>query len=100
LTDKTVKLDELEIGDWAVITKVGSVGEIKRRLLEMGVLPGSQVMVERMAPLGDPIEVLIKGYHLSLRRTEASGIEVKKIEPPPGRGGPGRKRRRRRGGRG
>ena len=73
-----VKLSELLIGQAGEIVKVGAVGEIKKRLLEMGVVPGARVEVERVAPLGDPIEVMIMGYHLSLRESEAAEISVKK----------------------
>ena len=74
-----VKLSELLIGEAGEIVKVGAVGEIKKRLLEMGVVPGARVEVERVAPLGDPIEVMLMGYHLSLRESEAAEISVKKV---------------------
>jgi len=73
-------LSELPIGADAEIVRIGACGEIKRRLLEMGVVRGSRVVVERVAPLGDPIEIHVKGYHLSLRREEAAMIEVKKLD--------------------
>lgn len=53
---------------------------IKRRLLDMGIVPGTEVKVEKAAPLGDPIDVVLKGYHLSLRRQEASAVTVEVIE--------------------
>ena len=71
-------LAELERGVPAEIVKIGAKGEIKHRLLEMGVVRGSRVVVERVAPLGDPIEVRIMGYRLSLRHTEAVTITVRK----------------------
>ena len=77
VNDGLVTLADMEVGDSGVIFKVGAVGEIKKRLLEMGVVAGSRVKVIRLAPLGDPIEVLIKGYHLSLRNSEASEIQVR-----------------------
>ena len=49
--------------------------------MEMGLTPGSTITVEKIAPLGDPIDVRIKGYHLSLRREEAAGIKIEKIIP-------------------
>ena len=52
---------------------------LMRRMVDMGVVPGSVVEVERVAPLGDPIEVLVRGYHLSLRREEASAVEVEEV---------------------
>lgn len=74
-----MKLSELDIGDKAEIVKVGAVGDIKRRLVEMGVVPGARLKVERLAPLGDPVEVVLMGYHLSLRLSEASEIDVKRL---------------------
>jgi ferrous iron transport protein A len=73
-----IKLSELQVGESAEIVHVGSIGEIKKRLLEMGVVKGSRVKVERLAPLGDPMEVRVMGYLLSLRHSEAEGIEVRK----------------------
>lgn len=72
-------LDELQVGEKGVITRIGAIGEIKKRLMEMGVVAGSRIEIERLAPLGDPIEVLIKGYHLSIRKSEAQGIEVERL---------------------
>lgn len=74
-----LRLSELLVGDQAEIVKVGALGEIKKRLLEMGVVPGSRLSVERVAPLGDPLEVRILGYHLSLRQSEAREIQVKRL---------------------
>ncbi len=71
------RLSELEVGQTAEIVKIGAVGEIKRRLMEMGLVAGVKVEVERLAPLGDPVEVKVMGYHLSLRKSEAAEIEVK-----------------------
>ena len=69
-------LGGLKTGEKGKITKVGGSGAIHRRLLDMGVISGSEVEVERVAPLGDPIEVKIKGYHLTLRKEEAANIQV------------------------
>ena len=77
MSDGTVRLSELCVGQHGEIVKVGALGAIKKRLLEMGVVPGARVEVERLAPLGDPVEVKIMGYHLSLRLSEASQIDVK-----------------------
>lgn len=79
MSDEVFKLSELPVGEKGEITRVGAVGEIKKRLLEMGVVKGARVSVERVAPLGDPIEVEIMGYHLSLRNEEAQEIEVKPL---------------------
>ncbi len=69
-------MHELRPGEKGTIVKIGGVGGVHRRLLDMGLVSGSEVEVERVAPLGDPIEVRIKGYHLSLRKEEASDIQV------------------------
>jgi len=69
-------LKDLKPGDRGRISKVKLTGAIGKRLLDMGVTKGSPIVVERVAPLGDPIDVKLKGYHLSLRKKEAAGIEV------------------------
>jgi Fe2+ transport system protein FeoA len=69
-------LAELPIGARARVIAVTGSGAIARRLLEMGVVPGAPVRVIKTAPLGDPLEVRIRGYHLALRRTEAQTITV------------------------
>jgi Fe2+ transport system protein FeoA len=75
-----IPLSSLAVGDRGEVIRVGAVGEIKRRLLEMGLTPGVRIEVERLAPLGDPIEIKLLGYHLSLRRSEAAEIAVNKLE--------------------
>lgn len=69
-------LDSLKPGDEAVVRSLDGEPEAFGRLMEMGLLPGTPVKVVRYAPLGDPIEIVIRGYHLSLRRAEAAGIVV------------------------
>lgn len=73
------KLSEFSIGETGVIVKVDGEPRIKRRLFDMGVTPGAEVYLRKKAPLGDPIEVTIRGYELSLRKTEAENVmtEVK-----------------------
>ena len=71
-----MNLAMLQPGQRGRITKIGAIGAMKRRLLDMGVLPGEDVHVEKIAPLGDPIEITIKNYRLSLRKSEATGIAV------------------------
>ncbi|MDI1471851.1 MAG: FeoA family protein [Thermodesulfovibrio sp.] len=75
-----MNLSELKKGQKAKITSINSKGPIKRRLMDMGVLPGETVEVEKIAPLGDPIDIVVKGYHLSLRKSEAEQINVEVIE--------------------
>ena len=69
-------LDILPIGTQARVMGVTGSGAVARRLIEMGVVPGAPVRVIKTAPLGDPIEIRVRGYHLALRRTEAQTIMV------------------------
>lgn len=69
-----MNLAMLKPGESGKILKIGAAGPLKRRLMDMGVLAGETVRVEKVAPLGDPIEVTIKNYKLSLRKKEAQGI--------------------------
>lgn len=73
-----MNLSKLKPGEKGKITSIGAIGPLKRRLMDMGVLVGEEVHVLKMAPLGDPIEVKIKSYNLSLRKKEAEciGVEV------------------------
>ena len=71
-----MNLAKLRPGEKGKITSIGSIGPLKRRLMDMGVLVGEEVKVLKVAPLGDPIEVSIKSYNLSLRKKEAEGIAV------------------------
>lgn len=69
-------LDQLAAGERAVIASVDCPPTIARRLMELGVLPGTEVEVIRRAPLGDPMEIALRGVHLSLRKSEARHIDV------------------------
>jgi len=73
------KLKSLKPGQKGKVLKINVRGEINKRILEMGVTPGAVVEVERVAPLGDPIDIKVKGYHLSLRKDEAEGIEIEEL---------------------
>lgn len=75
----TVKLKNLKPGQKGKVLKISARGEVNKRIVEMGVTPGAVVEVERVAPLGDPIDIKVKGYHLSLRKEEAEGIEVESL---------------------
>lgn len=75
---ETVPLSELRPGQQAAIVRVGGNGQARRRYLEMGFVRGESVRVERVAPLGDPIEYRVKGYHISLRRADAQNILVER----------------------
>ncbi|MCX7793457.1 MAG: ferrous iron transport protein A [Thermodesulfovibrionales bacterium] len=74
-----MNLSMLKPGESGKILRIGAIGPLKRRLMDMGVLVGETVRVEKIAPLGDPIEVRIKNYSLSLRKKEAEEIEVEVI---------------------
>ena len=69
-------LDQLPIQKCAVIVSVGGEGALRKRLLALGVTPKTQVVVRKTAPLGDPIEISLRGYELSLRKDEAKLVEV------------------------
>ena len=71
-----MRLSEMKPREKGTIVRVGGVGAVRRRLLDMGVIAESEVEVERVAPLGDPIAIKIKGYSLSLRKEEAANVEV------------------------
>jgi DtxR family Mn-dependent transcriptional regulator len=75
----TVNLKDLKPGEKGKVLKISARGEASRRIVEMGVTPGAVVEIERVAPLGDPIDIKVKGYHLSLRKEEAQGIEIEAL---------------------
>ncbi len=70
-------LDKLDIGRAAVIERVGGQGATRRRLLDMGLTPGTAVLVRKAAPMGDPIELHLRGYALTIRLEEARNIDVR-----------------------
>lgn len=69
-------LSTLKPGDQGIVKKINAQGSLKQRLLDMGIVAGSTFEVVKLAPLGDPIDIRIKGYHLSLRKEEAKSIIV------------------------
>ena len=75
-----MRLSEMKKNQTAIIVRVGGNGALRRRILEMGILKGSEIYVEKYAPLKDPIEVIVKGYHLSLRVEEAAQIMVDNVK--------------------
>lgn len=70
------RLDEFKVGETGRIIKVDGEGRLRRRLFDMGVTPGANVYLRKKAPLGDPIEVTIRGYELTLRKSEAKLVEL------------------------
>ena len=69
-------LDEVPVGTSCTVSKLGDTGEIRRRILDMGITEGAQVTVCKVAPLGDPVEINVRNYELSLRKADAEMIEV------------------------
>lgn len=72
-------LREVSVGSTVKVVKLHGEGALKRRIMDMGVTKGATIQVVKVAPLGDPIEVKIRGYQLSVRKDEAASIEVEEI---------------------
>jgi ferrous iron transport protein A len=75
---ETTVLSKLAVKGSCKVFKITGDKSIKKRLLEMGFVKGSEIYVQKVAPLGDPMELVLKGYHLSLRREEANNVHVYK----------------------
>ena len=73
-----MKLNALKPGRSAVVESVGGEGALRQHFLDMGVIPGTEVTVVKLAPLGDPMELHVRGYELTLRREDASQITVRR----------------------
>ena len=69
-------LRDVKIGETVTVAKVHGEGPIKRRIMDMGVTSGTSIHVRKVAPLGDPIEVTVRGYELSIRKADAENIEI------------------------
>jgi ferrous iron transport protein A len=69
-------LKDVKVGQTALVTKLHGEGAIKRRIMDMGITKGTDIYVRKVAPLGDPIEVTVRGYELSIRKADAEIIEV------------------------
>jgi Fe2+ transport system protein FeoA len=74
------KLNDFSVGETGIINSVAGEGKIRRRLFDMGVTPGAEIYLKKKAPLGDPIEITLRGYELTLRKTEAACIEMEVIK--------------------
>jgi Fe2+ transport system protein FeoA len=70
-------LSQLEIGERGTVVSVKGEGAVRRRLFDMGITPGAEVYLRKKAPLGDPIEIALRGYELTLRKAEAAHVEIK-----------------------
>ena len=76
--EKTLR--EFYIGECGVVAGVDAVGAIKRRIFDMGITPGTAIILRKTAPLGDPIEITVRGYRLSIRKAEAETIRMRPAE--------------------
>ena len=77
-----MKLSEIGIKEAAVITEVGGEGALRQHFLDMGIIPGAEVSIIKYAPLGDPVEILLHGYELTLRIADVAKIEVEVVKEP------------------
>ena len=71
-----MNLKEVSIGSTVTVARIGGEGAVKRRIMDMGITKGTTVTVRKVAPLGDPIELTVRGYELSIRKADAEKIEV------------------------
>ncbi|MEG1431719.1 MULTISPECIES: FeoA family protein [Eubacterium] len=71
-----ITLKETKVGETVKVTKLHGIGPVKRRIMDMGITKGTPISVRKVAPLGDPVEVTVRGYELSLRKADAELIEV------------------------
>ena len=72
---KTLK--DVKSGDTVIVDKISCQGSLKRRIMDMGITKGTAILIRKLAPLGDPIELTVRGYELSLRKSDAENIIVK-----------------------
>jgi len=72
-------LNEIRKGKKAIVTKINGEGALKRRIMDMGITNGVQIKVLKFAPLGDPMEILLRGYLLTLRKADAALVEVEEV---------------------
>lgn len=69
-------LDKMNIGEKGIVKYVNGEGGLRRRMFDMGITPGAKIWLKKKAPLGDPIEIALRGYELSLRKSEAATVEM------------------------
>ncbi len=74
-----VTLDQLKIGNCAIVTAVNGEGSLRNHLLDMGITPHTKIMLRKVAPLGDPIEISLRGYELTIRIEDAKNIEIEEV---------------------
>ena len=73
-------LKQVKIGETVKVVKLHGEGAIKRRIMDMGITKGVEIKLQKVAPLGDPIEITVRGYELTLRKADADMIEIEKIK--------------------
>ncbi len=69
-------LNQVALGERVVVTKLHGSGPVKRRIMDMGITKGTELIMRKVAPLGDPIEITVRGYELSIRKADAANIEI------------------------
>lgn len=72
-------LREAKNGETVTVVKLNGTGAVKRRIMDMGITKGAQIRVDKVAPLGDPVDLTVRGYHLSLRKSDLDKIEVQAV---------------------
>ena len=73
-------LRDVKVGETVKVVKLHGEGAVKRRIMDMGITKGTEIYVRKVAPLGDPVELTIRGYELSLRKADAEMVEVESVE--------------------
>ena len=73
-------INDLKIGGSGVISTVGGEGPLRLRFLDMGLIPGTKVTLQKVAPMGDPIQIHLRGYELTIRREDAAKIALREVE--------------------
>ncbi len=74
--EKMRTLKEVKIGETVKVSKINGEGAVKRRIMDMGITRGTEIYVRKVAPLGDPVEVTVRGYELSIRKADAAMVDV------------------------
>ena len=73
------KLKDVKVGSTVAVKKIGGTGPVKKRIMDMGITKGVNLYIRKVAPLGDPVEITVRGYELSLRKADADFIEVEPV---------------------
>lgn len=77
--DEKLTLKDSVVGNYYTITKINSKGPLKRRIMDMGLTKGSKIFIRKVAPLGDPVQINVRNYELSIRRDDAELIEIEQV---------------------